>query len=143
LYAINYSSLVAVVEIAPTFKQGVLDGLTNLVVSNHLRTVSLAWDSVKEDEIYDGLDGCKRHLIVKERDLYDDLRDVIHLCQFILGDDPTNDSPDPWLLALARRDAAALVTETNALSELPRACTTLNIPLMNLDEMLTAEGIPH
>ena len=142
---INYSSIVAIKELAPPLViDGVVASLIALVDDGRLFTVSLAWAAINDDDLYEALEPCRKELVVREKDLFGDIDIVYAACgTTILGNDPTLESPDPWLLALAERNYGAVVTEPNVLSSLAAGCQRMGIRVLTLVELLDAEGVPH
>lgn len=139
-YVISASSLLAVLQLPGQGATAALDGLVAMATAGRLQTVSLVWSAVAETPIGVAFQVCMNDFVVRELDLQDEIRIVLNQCgEDFLGNDPTLEDPEPWLVALALRLGATVVSEPSALSRLPWACNGLSIPLGQLADVIAVE----
>lgn len=141
-YVLNASSFVAVLDLPRARIDTVLEGLVRLVDAGRMHTVSLAWKLIKEPRVTKALDGCKDRLVVKETELGQEVAGILDQCgHVILGHDPAGNPPEPFLLALAVRQEAHVVSEPNVLLPLPEACTVVGLALEPLASLIGREKL--
>lgn len=139
-YVISASSLLAVLELRGQRATAVLDGMVAMATVGRLQTVALVWSAVADTGIEAAFQACVGAFVVKEFHLQDEIRIVLDQCgENLLANDPTLEDPEPWLVALALRLGATVVSEPSALSRLPWACNGLSIPLLQLSDVIAVE----
>jgi len=107
-----------------------------------MHTVTLAWNLIKEPRVSKALDECKEQLVVKEAELGQEVAEIlVHCGHVILGHDPAGNPPEPFLLALAVRQEAHVVSEPNVLLPLPEACGILGLELEPLSTLIKREDL--
>lgn len=141
-YVVNASSFVAVLDLPRARIDTVLEGLILIVDAGRMHTVSLAWKLIKDPRVTDALNECKEQLVVKEAELVPEVAGILDQCgHVILGHDPTGNPPEPFLLALAVRQAAHVVSEQNVLIPLPEACGVLGLEMEPLATLIDREDL--
>jgi hypothetical protein len=68
---------------------------------------------------------------------------IANLCRYFFGSDPTLEISEPWLLALAVKLGADLISEHGppSLVVLPRACRDAGVSMHTIAEVIAREGL--
>ena len=113
-----------------------------LVGAGQLRTTKMAWEAVKDGLIEAEFRSCISDFVVNDLEAETELRRVVQAAgELLLGYDPAQQTSEPWLVALALKLEAEIVSEASALSNLPEACTLLGVQSCSLADLLLREGI--
>ncbi len=141
-YVIHASSLLEVLRFDNRRARAILQALVAMVGEGRLRTVSFAWQGVKDDLIAEYFKPCLDSFVIDELELEDEIGHVLAVCgNAIVGNDPYENDPDPWLAAAAKRLGSIVICERSPLVRLPEACGRLRIQCDSLRDMIEAEGI--
>lgn len=139
---LNASSLIEVLALDAARRAAAFERLVELVSLARCRTTQMTWDNVRDDDVEAAFGDCLDEFIIEDLTLGHRMDEVYALCGgHLVGDDPTEEDHEPWLLALALDLGASVVSEDSVLSKLPAACATMGFPRLLLVEFLAAEGI--
>lgn len=139
---LNASSLVEVLALDTERRAEAFERLVELVSLARCRTTQMTWDNVRDDDVEAAFRNCFDEFVVKDLTLGHRIDEVYARCgNHLVGDDPTEEDHEPWLLALALDLGASVVSEDSVLSNLSRACPMLGLTRLTLVEFLAAEGI--
>lgn len=105
-------------------------------LSNRLLITDVSWEMIRHNAFRRRIkDTCGDDLVPVET-LQNDLQEVLSEFSWLLGDDPTNQSDEPWVLALARREQSPIVSELGPLSALPIPLQQMGLNSVRLSQWL-------